>query len=103
MRRLHTNLPSQRLRALLAGLLLAFALSTVAHASHQHDPESIAGATHVVACSYCNAFGGMADLPVRADAVRIDACSRLESPHPEAPVLIVRCASSAHPRAPPRS
>jgi hypothetical protein len=103
MRRLHANLPSQRLRTLLAGLLLAFALSTIAHASHRHDPEGIASATHTVVCSYCNAFGGLADLPARADVARIDTGSQLEPFHPDAQVLIAHLASSAHPRAPPRS
>lgn len=44
-----------------AGLLLGFALNTIAHAAHAHDPASVFS-THVP-CDHCLQFGHLADAP----------------------------------------
>lgn len=101
MRRLDIQRSSQWLRATLAGLLLAFALNTVAHASHRHDLAGSASTAHSITCGYCTTFGGVADLPVRVPIFRLDLRTELALFHPDPPALIARPVSTAQPRAPP--
>jgi len=54
--------PPRWLRVALAGLLLAFALNSIAHVTHSHDPR-IAHSLHSVACGYCATFDNIAGAP----------------------------------------
>lgn len=90
----------QWLRAALAGLLLAFALNSLAHATHRHD-DARPTAVHAVACGYCVSFGGLIDPPRHGCSSRIAEYGR-------APVLADfetpaarPFTTSARPRAPP--
>jgi hypothetical protein len=94
--------PSHWLRALLVGLVLAFALNTVAHASHEHELVGSVGTAHGLACGYCTTFGGVADLPVCAFVVPIDVRTDLEFSHRETLPPLARPVSTARARAPPR-
>src|ERR671911_630721 len=63
MRLLHlARRPPQWLRVILAGLLLAFAVNSIAHVTHRHDAAPSA-ATHSLACGYCLSFNGLVDGP----------------------------------------
>jgi hypothetical protein len=92
--------PPQWLRVALAGLLLAFAVSSIAHVTHRHDaaPSSV---THSLACGYCLSFNGLADAPRHDQApLVVERESFYLSPDSKAPVAR-RTATSARPRAPP--
>ncbi|HWK73197.1 MAG TPA: DUF2946 family protein [Povalibacter sp.] len=91
--------PPQWLRVVLAGLLLAFALDSVAHAAHTHDATSVT-VTHS-ACGYCAAFGGLGNAPVYAHTLPIPALTPIEAPDPREIVIARRPTFSAQPRAPP--
>ncbi len=93
--------PSDWIRAVLAVLVLAFALNTIAHAAHAHDSVGHA-VTHHVACGYCAAFGGgMADAPSHAGTVIAVFTSRVPAPT-FIPVPELRLEGNiAQPRAPP--
>jgi hypothetical protein len=54
--------PPQWLRVMLAALLLAFVLDTVAHLTHTHE-ASPATASHNAVCSLCVSFANLADAP----------------------------------------
>ncbi len=58
-----TRRPPAWLRIAVAGLVMAFVLSSIAHITHRHDslPDTSA---HVVACGYCLSFGSLADASV---------------------------------------
>jgi hypothetical protein len=58
-----TSIRMPRLRALLAVVLLAFAVGSIAHAAHTHD-KSLASSAQHAACGYCFAFAAGADAPV---------------------------------------
>lgn len=60
--------PPQWLRVVLAGLLLAFALNSVAHAAHTHDTTAAVTVAHS-ACGQCATFGGIAAAPVYAHSL----------------------------------
>jgi hypothetical protein len=55
--------PPAWLRVALVGLLLAFALDSVAHVVHRHDNVTTQAAAHGPACGYCAAFDGLVDAP----------------------------------------
>jgi hypothetical protein len=94
--------PPTWLRIAFAGLVLAFALNSIAHVTHRH--EEIAGsATHAVACGYCFTFNGLADAAIpRTPSLDAVACD--ESPLiPTSIRPTFRSFSSSQPRAPPVS
>jgi hypothetical protein len=63
MRWLHlVRRPPQWLRVALAGLLLAFAVNSIAHVTHRHDAAP-STASHSFACGYCLSFNGLVDAP----------------------------------------
>jgi hypothetical protein len=91
--------PPQWLRVALGGLLLAFALNSIAHFAHRHDtPVAV---THHLACGYCAAFGGLADAPrhcrllLEFGRAEVVVAAEIEVRVP----ALVR--ESARPRAPP--
>lgn len=51
---------SHWLRVALAGLLLVFALDSVAHTGHAHGAEKTP-VEHTVACGYCATFGALTE------------------------------------------
>jgi hypothetical protein len=59
--------PPAWLRVALVGLLLAFALDSIAHVVHRHDAVQTS-ATHGPACGYCAAFDGLVDAPRHSHA-----------------------------------
>lgn len=63
--------PPQWLRVTLAGLLLAFALNSVAHVTHRHDATP-ASVTHSISCGYCVSFNGLADAPRHSHAAPVE-------------------------------
>lgn len=91
--------PSQWLRVALAGLLLAFALNSIAHAAHTHEATAPA-ATHV-ACGYCATFGSIDAAPVYAHSLPTPTFTLLESPDSREIQVARRPASSTQARAPP--
>ena len=91
-----------RLRALLATLVLAFALSSVAHAAHTHDP-AVAGSAMHAACGYCFAFGAAADAPVHAGIAAAPRVSRVLLVVAQAAVREQSIVLAAAPRGPPVS
>src|SRR5687767_3233807 len=102
MRRLSHLIRSrpQWLRVALAGLLLTFALNSIAHVTHRHDAAP-SSALHSLACGYCISFGGLADAPRHG-------CAPPLIEHASAPVaegfetwIVRRLTTTARPRAPP--
>lgn len=91
--------PPQWLRVVLAGLLLAFALNSIAHAAHTH--ETTAPTAVHAACGYCATFGSVHDAPVYAHSLPIPALTLIESSDPREILVARRPASSAQARAPP--
>lgn len=92
--------PPQWLRVALAGLLLAFALNTIAHATHRHD-DAPSSATHSLSCGYCLSFNNLADAP-RHDYAPLTVQHHAVHLHADADdVLPRRLTTSARPRAPP--
>lgn len=91
----------QWLRAAIAGLLLAFALNSLAHATHRHDDARPTAVLHAVACGYCVSFGGLVDAPRHGCSSRIAEYS----PAPVSADIETPAArpftTSARPRAPP--
>jgi hypothetical protein len=92
--------PPQWLRVALAGLLLAFALNSLAHVTHRHDAATTP-ASHSVSCGYCVAFGGLAATPTANDASLQLDLAHVAPPRSAASVLAQRPTTSARPRAPP--
>lgn len=92
--------PPQWLRVILAGLLLAFALNSVAHVTHRHDATT-ASVTHSISCGYCVSFGGLADAPRHTHTLPLaEQYGFIAAPTFELPVSLVP-ETSARPRAPP--
>jgi hypothetical protein len=90
----------QWLRIVLAGLLVAFALNSIAHVTHRHDATS-AQLTHKLACGYCATFVGLADAPRHYRPLPVpERGGVLIAPAFEVPYF-VRLGTSARPRAPP--
>lgn len=92
--------PPQWLRVVLAGLMLAFALNSIAHAAHTHDAKTTVTVAHG-ACSYCATFGGLGDSPVYAHSLPAPALTQAEAPGPREVSIARRPTFSAQPRAPP--
>jgi len=91
--------PPQWLRVVLAGLLLAFALNSVAHAAHTHDATT-ATVAHS-ACGYCATFNSLGDAPVYAHSLPSPVLTPLEAVAPRDVAIALRPTLSAQPRAPP--
>jgi hypothetical protein len=94
--------PTHALRIVLAAMLLAFALNSIAHVSHRHDATPTS-TVHSLSCGYCASFGSLADAPKHThssparELVSVVAAAAFE---PSIPVL---AQTSAQPRAPPLS
>ena len=93
--------PPQWLRVAIAGLLLAFALNSIAHLTHRHDAS--ASVTHSLACGYCATFGGLADAPQQYLSSLDFALAHVFIAAESAADIPVRVRTSARPRAPPHS
>jgi hypothetical protein len=96
--------PTHWVRVALVAMLLAFAINSIAHVSHQHDdPGTTASVAHSVACGYCASFGSLADAPKHTYSLP-------GHEQPRTPVATIVAAAisalpqtSAQPRAPPLS
>ena len=88
-------------RALLVGLVLAFALNGVAHAAHQHDDGSATSSLHSTVCGYCVSFDHLTSVPTLAP-VRLKAQIELFAiPISDRVAPALRPRTPAQPRAPP--
>jgi hypothetical protein len=94
--------PTHWLRVVLAGLVLAFVLDSVAHLGHSHDPDRTSVA-HSVACGYCATFGGLAEAPSFGESVSLVRHGHVVQITPFARVIDLRPLSAARPRGPPLS
>jgi hypothetical protein len=92
--------PPQWLRVAIAGLLLAFALNSIAHLTHRHDTS--ASVTHL-ACGYCATFGGLADAPQQSLSSLDFALAHVFIAAESSADIPIRVRTSARPRAPPHS
>ena len=92
--------PPQWLRVALAGLLLAFAVNSIAHVTHRHDAAP-SSATHSFACGYCLSFNGLADAPRHDHAPLAVAHESFYLVADIEPWFAPRQSTSARPRAPP--
>jgi hypothetical protein len=92
--------PPQWLRVVLAGLMLAFALNSIAHAAHTHDAKTTITVAHS-ACGYCATFGGLGGSPVYAHSLPVPALIQVEAAGPREVPVARRPTFSAQPRAPP--
>lgn len=92
--------PPQWLRIALAGLLLAFAVNSIAHVTHRHDAAP-SSAQHTLACGYCLSFNGLADAPRHNHAPLTVAHDAFYIPANIEASFEPRPATSARPRAPP--
>lgn len=94
--------PPQWLRIAFAALMLAFALNSIAHVTHQHDAAHVSIAHHAV-CGYCVTLGSLAGEP--GHTFSIQKPSPAEG-IPTATVIVrlpTHPETSARPRAPPIS
>jgi hypothetical protein len=94
--------PPQWLRVALAGLLLGFALNSVAHVSHRHEATSTS-ASHSVTCNHCVSFGTLAGAPSHSHPPGLSQPIWLGVTATQVVLPAQRLRSSAHPRAPPLS
>jgi hypothetical protein len=92
--------PQQWLRLMLAGLLLAFALNTVAHVTHRHDATPTSAAQHFL-CNYCLSFGGVADGPRHHHALPVPERTATAVAVDSVTIFSQRPRTSSRPRAPP--
>ncbi|HEY0939357.1 MAG TPA: hypothetical protein VGE08_04595 [Steroidobacter sp.] len=94
--------PPAWLRIALVGLLLAFAVDSVAHVVHQHDNTVKTLGAHAPACGYCAAFDGLIDAPKQS----YSATTAMVFAGYVAPVAVravsLRPILAAQARAPPR-
>jgi hypothetical protein len=88
------------LRVALAGLLIAFALNSIAHVAHRHEATS-ASVAHALACGYCATFGGLADAPRHGPAPAEFALGHVFVAGETTTAVVNRVRTSARPRAPP--
>lgn len=95
--------PTHWVRVALVALVLAFAINSIAHVTHQHDDASTTSVTHSLACSYCASFGSLADAPKHTYSLP----GRKQIVAPVASIVAAAIAASpqtsAQPRAPPLS
>jgi hypothetical protein len=91
--------PPQWLRVVLAGLLLAFAINSMAHAAHRHDAKTTAA--HIATCGFSATFDNITDVP--AFSITIEAAPAESHLVPIVAVGRVSCRPLTHaqPRAPP--
>ena len=94
--------PPRWLRVALVGLMLAFALNSIAHVTHRHDVAA-ANQPHTALCGYCVSFDNMTPPPVDRPLVIVPAyvAERLTAAPGIVASRFVR--TSAQPRAPPVS
>ena len=90
-------------RALLVGLLLAFALNGVAHAAHQHDDGSPTSSLHSTVCGYCVSFDHLTSTPTLGSALLTIRVESFAIPVSDRPAPAVRSRATAQPRAPPHA
>ncbi len=91
--------PPHWLRVALAGLLLAFALDSVAHAAHTHEATMVSVAHG--ACGYCAAFGSLGAAPVHIHSLPLAILTPIETFDPRDTFITRRPTFSTQPRAPP--
>lgn len=94
--------PPQWLRVALAGLMLAFALNSIAHVTHRHDAVT-SSATHSLACGYCISFNGLVDAPRHTYAPLVAEYTRTQVSAERDSSIERRILTSARQRAPPLS
>jgi hypothetical protein len=92
--------PPQRLRAVLASLLLVFALNSIAHAAHRHEPSQTTS-SHAVVCGYCVTFSSAAALPSYSAELALTPALFVTLFLPSFPPLARRSQRTDQPRAPP--
>ena len=91
--------PPQWLRVVLAGLLLAFAINSVAHAAHRHDRATTAA--HIATCGYSATFDGVSGVPQYSSSIEVVATAFVAAPIVEICRVDRRPQTHAQPRAPP--
>jgi len=91
--------PPQWLRVVLAGLLLAFAINSVAHATHRHDRTTTAA--HIATCGYSATFDSVSDVPQYLSSIEVVAAPSVAAPIADICRLDSRPQTHAQPRAPP--
>jgi hypothetical protein len=94
--------PPAWLRVALVGLLLAFALDSIAHVVHRHDASVQTSATHGPACGYCAAFDGLHDAPKHRHAPPTTTIVATYVAPVAQFASTLRPRVTAQPRAPPR-
>lgn len=94
--------PSRGLRVVLASLLLAFVLDSVAHLNHSHEADR-SSVAHSVACGYCATFGGLTETPWFGEPVAVVRHGHVVQVAPCERIADLRLFSSARARAPPLS
>ncbi len=93
--------PPRWLRVALAGLMLGFALNSIAHVSHQHDIGA-KSAIHSVVCAHCASFGSLVDAPRHSPLPLFLAAPAAFVTTPVITLPWQRLRTSIQPRAPPR-
>lgn len=88
-------------RALLVGLVLAFALNGIAHAAHQHDDSSATSLLHSTVCGYCVSFDHLTSTPTLAVSSLTIEVELFAIPISDRPTPALRPRATAQPRAPP--
>jgi hypothetical protein len=97
----HVRNPPAWLRATLLVFALGFAINTVAHAGHAHDPASVF--SQHSSCGHCVQLGHLADAPRCALEAPV-AVRAYRLPLPKGEVIASRANSlTAKPRGPPFS
>jgi hypothetical protein len=90
------------LRVLLAGLVLAFVLDSIAHLNHSHESDR-SSVAHSVACGYCTTFGGLTEAPGFGEPVSLVRHGHVVQIAAFETVFDLRPLSAARPRGPPLS
>ena len=94
--------PPRWLRVALAGLMLAFALNSIAQVTHRHEVTA-AGQLHSALCGFCISFDHMTPTPADRPLTIVPAYGS-EQPAAAPGIVVSRFArTSAQPRAPPIS
>jgi hypothetical protein len=89
--------PPQWLRVVLAGLLLAFAINSVADVAHRHD--TLTAPAHI--CGYCATFGSLTDAPQHSVSIVTVTLVALVPDSVGADPIPPRHLSHTQPRGPP--
>jgi hypothetical protein len=93
--------PPLWLRVALAGLLLAFAINSIADVAHRHDGTTLSA--HASKCGYCATFGGLSAAPSYSSSVTTASIVSFVTPVPRFALIAREPVSHAQPRAPPFS